>query len=536
MISNSTPSAAVLRVTCCLVLCFALVGAGVGADTAVAQQEATIDVSVDGDRLVDGTEHVVLTDPTANVSVEANATIDLIEIRVDGDIRHTYRPDDRSFDRAVPLDLDPNENTVEVIARADGVSTFEATVTKHTAAPRVRYTSPFSTSVLGGPDNETNVSSGQVRLAGTLHTVSSVSHIRIERTHVYSDDNETNLTNCDSQPNCHTDRTLHRISDPGDSFEQDLLLGEGRNEIVARYTDENGRTNVDSFDLVVDDETDPVIDLTVPNESYVDSARVRGTVRDETKLHRVTLNRTSNNASQVLLTGTDSHPDPNRLTHEFDMTVPLYHDSDANEFRLVAEDAAGNVHEQTFTVEYDPSPNITVTENATNATAETVRVAGTVSEAQISRVTLETIDTRSGDRLDITRVYEADAPTTRVEFDRSLTAAPGHTVVNVIVSYDNRQETKSITPSVDRPEPEDERATDEDTANASPESTESAPDDDAGGVVSATETDGAADGESGDDSPADGDAAGPTLVPLRTRDAFGGVVVVGATYLLGHWV
>ncbi|WP_049984341.1 hypothetical protein [Halorubrum sp. BV1] len=530
MISHTTPSTAAIRVICCLVLCFALVGASVGADTAVAQQETTIDVSVDGDRLVDGTEHVVLTDPTANVSVEANATIDLIEIRVDGDIRHTYRPDSRSFSRAIPLDLDPNENTVEVIARADDVATFEATMTKHTAAPRVRYTSPFSTSVLGGPDNETNVSSGQVQLAGSLHTVSSVSHIRIERTHVYSDGNETNLTNCDSQPECHTDRTLHRINDPGDSFSQDLLLGEGRNEIVARYTDENGRTNVDSFRLIVDDETDPEIDLDVPNESYVDSVRVRGTVRDETKLHRVTLNRTSNNASQVLLTGTDSEPDPNRFTHEFDTTVSLY-DAE-NEFRLVAEDAAGNVHEQTFTVEYDPSPNISVTENETNTTAETVRVAGTVSEAQISRVTLETIDTRSGDRLDITRAYEANTPTTRVEFDQSLTAVPGHTVVNVIVSYGNRQVTKSVTPSVDRPA--DERVANETASDAS---TESAPENDTSGVVSAAETDGATDDETGDDdSPADGDAGGPTLVPLRTRDAFGGVVVVGATYLLGHWV
>lgn len=528
MISYTTPSTAVLRVACCLALCLALVGVGAPIDTAAAQQETTIDVSVDGDPLVDDTEHVVLTDPTANVSVEANATIDLIEIRVDGDIRHTYRPDARSFDRAIPLDLDPNENTVEVIARADGVATFEATVTKHTAAPRVRYTSPFSTSVLGGPDNETNVSSGQVQLAGTLHTVSSVSHIRIERTHVYSDGNETNLTDCASRSDCTTDRTLHRISDPGDSFSQDLLLGEGRNEIVARYTDENGRTNVDSFRLIVDDETDPEIDLDVPNESYVDSVRVRGTVRDETKLHRVTLNRTSNNASQVLLTGTDSEPDPNRFTHEIDTTVSLY-DAE-NEFRLVAEDAAGNVHEQTFTVEYDPSPTVTVTENVTNATAETVRVAGTVSEAQISRVTLETIDTRSGERLDITRAYEADTPTTRVEFDRSLTAAPGHTIVNVIVSYGNRQETTSVTPSVDRPA--DGGTTNETAPDAS---TESAPENDTSGVVSAAETDGATDDETGDDE-RDDDASGPSLVPLRTRDAFGGVVVVGATYLLGHWV
>jgi len=28
----------------------------------------------------------------------------------------------------------------------------------------------------------------------------------------------------------------------------------------------------------------------------------------------------------------------------------------------------------------------------------------------------------------------------------------------------------------------------------------------------------------------------PTLIPIRTREAFAGVVMVGAIYLLGHWV
>jgi hypothetical protein len=529
MIPDTTPSHRALRTALCLALCLSLVGAGVGTGPATAQTAPTIDATVDGEPLVDGGELVVMADPTVNVSVSSNATIDLIEIRVDGEIRHSYRPQSRSFDRRVDLDLDPNENAVEVIARGDGVTSFETTLTKHTAAPRVSYSSPFSTSVLGGPDNETNVSGGQVTLAGTLHTASDVERIRIERTHVYNVSNQTTRT----------DRELHRISDPGDSFSQDLLLGNGTNEIVARYTDSNGRTNEDSFRLVVDDATDPVVTLDAPNESYTDSVRVRGTVRDETKLHRVAINRTSNNASRVLLTGSDPEPDPERLSYEFDATIDLYDDNDDNEFRLVAEDSAGNVQERTFTVEYDPTPRVSVTENATNATAETVRVAGNVSEARINRVTLESIDTRSGERLDIARVYEAGAPTTTtVEFDRTLAAVPDETVVNLIVAYDHGQYSRSITPAVSTSaESDEEGATDASAVNGTEgdgnAGDESGSDDESSGVVSAA--------TGGGDAPTDGDEesteqGGPALVPIRTREALGGVVVVGATYLLGHRV
>ncbi|WP_200531433.1 hypothetical protein [Halorubrum sp. LN27] len=264
-------------------------------------------MTVDGEPLTNSGERIVLEDPTANVSVESSDPIDLIEIRVNGEIRNSYRPDNRSFEQSVSLALDPNENTVEVIARGDSVSTFKTTLTKNTAAPRVRYTSPFSTTVLGGPENETNVSSGQVTLAGDFHTVSEVDRVQIERTHIV----ETEDKNEDNQ----TDRKLYRITDPGDSFSQDLLLGNGKNEIVARYTDTNGRTNTDSFDLIVDDATDPNITLNTPDKSYTDSVRIRGEIRDETKLDRVAINRTSNNASQVLLTSSGTEPNRERLSY-----------------------------------------------------------------------------------------------------------------------------------------------------------------------------------------------------------------------------
>ncbi|CDK40334.1 hypothetical protein [Halorubrum sp. AJ67] len=522
MILDTAVSNVPLRIGIGVILCLVLVGTGVGMGAA---QATTTNVTVNGEPLANSGERVVLEDPTANVSVESADPINLIEIRVNGEIRNSYRPDTRSFEQAVPLSLDPNENTVEVIARGDSVSTFKTTLTKNTAAPRVRYTSPFSTTVLGGPENETNVSSGQVTLAGDLHTVSEVDRIQIERTHVVETEDEGNQT----------DRKLYRITDPGDSFLQDLLLGNGKNEIVARYTDTNGRTNTDSFDLMVDDATDPNISLKAPDKSYTDSVRIRGEISDETKLDRVAINRTSNNASQVLLTSSGPEPDRERLSYTLDTEVNLFNDNDDNEFRLVAEDATGNVQERIFTVEYDPTPQVILTENTTNTTTETVHVVGNVSKAQVSRVTIETIDTRSGKRLDITRVYDAGLTTAAVEFDQQLTAVPEETVVNILVTYENGQYTRSVSPVISTPQEttaDDEVAEDSDESTVDNSSDTNTPESGNGtsGVVSAVEP-GSDSGE-----PTDDDEGGlPTLIPIRTREAFGGVVIVGTIYLFEHW-
>ena len=511
-----------------LLLCFvclvALITGGVGVEAATAQ-ETDINATIDGDPLVQDGEITVLEDPTVNLSVTSETPVDLVEIRVDGEIRHSYRPNSTTFSQAVPLELDPNENTLEVIVRGDSVTSLKTTVRKNTAAPRIQYSSPFSTSIKGGPSNETNVSTGQVTLAGSLHTVSTVERIRIERTHIPEENNSTRVN-----------RKLYEIRNPGNSFSQDLLLGIGTNEIVAEYTDTNGRTNTDTFRLIVDDATDPTVNLDSPNSSYTSSVRIRGTVRDDTKLNRVALNRTSNNASQVLLLSSDDKPDPDKLTYEIDTTVDLYDENDDNEFRLVAEDAAGNVRTQTFSVEYDPEPKVIITENTTNETANTVRVAGSISEAEIDRVTVEAINRRSGERLDLARVYEAGTSTTAVEFDQTLRAVPGETVVKLIIEYGHEQEVRTITPSVPAQQAVNESEPDDPSSSLDTESdSESSSVDD--NNTSVDENDVSSDTTSGDERPLTEEASSaPAIVPIRTREAFGGTVIVGVVYLLGHWV
>ncbi|MFD1570537.1 hypothetical protein [Halorubrum laminariae] len=529
----------------CLAISILLASAGPLVAVAAGQQDSgpQIDIAIDGEPVADGGERIVQSDPTANITVASNTSIDLIEIRVDGEIRHSYRPENRSFSRAVPLELGLNDNDVEIIADAERVATFEATVTKRTGAPRVKYTSPFTTTVKGGPPDETTVPTGEVTIAGSLHTVSTVDRVTIERTFTYDLDNDEN----------ETDRDMYRIEDPGEEFSQDLRLGVGENDIVMRYVDAAGKTNTDEFTLVVDDETAPKMELDVPNVSYSDSARIRGSVSDETKLDRVTLERVDADGSQVLLTETDPGPDAERLNVTVDTRVALHHTDEPNEFRLVAEDTAGNTNEREFAIEHDPDPQVSVSVRETNTTAETVRLAGNITDADVTRVTLETIDTDSGERLDIVRAHETAGPVESVTFDRTLTAAPGRTVANLLVTHDGgAQYTESITPRVDESTESTTESEDGDEDNAGGE-TEGDGDvgDGTGDATTSMETPETGDGNTGSssgttdesaqnpdkngDDGGDGSDSGPPLFPfgVGTREALGGVVVVGSVYVLG---
>ncbi|WP_143414694.1 hypothetical protein [Halorubrum sp. SD683] len=513
-------------VLCGMCILGLLMYTGVGT---VAAQETTTNITIDGEQLKSEDNVVVLNDPNANITVTADAPIELIELRVNGDVYRSYRPNSTTFDRSVTLDLDPNENTVEVITKSDTVTTFKSSITKHTAAPRVEYTSPFSTTVKGGPNNTVNVTSGQVTLAGNLHTVVDVKSIRIERTSNYGPDESSS----------DVDRKIHRISNPGESFSQELLLVDGTNNLTAEYTDTLGRTNTDRFVIDVDDESDPTINITVADESYTDTASIGGTVQDETKLKRVEINRTSNNGSQVLMLSANAKPNPDKLKYSFDTTVELYDDNDDNEFKITAEDAAGNIRNQTFVIKYEPEPEVNITNATINLEGKTVHLAGTVSQAEISRVTIETFNTSTGERLDLDRVYDTETFTNTVSFDKEFRASAKGTIVAILVSYRSGQYSTSITPEI----PDSQKETNTNNGTETTDNTTSVQSEATNRTVqntSETKPDNQTSVEtnlsSETESQPDTTPNSPTLLPVRTRDAFGGIVVVGGAYILGHWV
>jgi len=388
--------------------------------TPVAGDSPTVTMAVDGETVVRGSETVVQSDPTVTVVVEASSPVEHVDVRVDGEIRWSRAPGTRSVEETVPLALDSGAVTVTVVASAGGVESVSATVIKDDLRPRVAYTAPFETSALAGVPAKVSVETGTTTLAGELVDDVGVERISIAREYAYTshsgDDGER------------ASRVQHRISEPNGSFSQSMLFGDGRNNVTARYTDRFGQLRVDEFVVVVDDTTAPVVDVSAPAQTSADTVRVTGTIRDGVKVSSLAV-QAPDGAGRVLVQ-TDAEPDPDRLAVELDETVAVREGT--NEIVVEASDPAGNTATETLVVEVaeDVPPQVTLT---TGVTDGQVQVDGRV-DGPSTRVTLESIDGSTGERLDVVRVHESGVPAAHVPFEVSLAAAQDATTVRVLVT------------------------------------------------------------------------------------------------------
>lgn len=197
--------------------------------------------------------------------------------------------------------------------------------------------------------------------------------------------------------------------------------------------------------VVLKDTSAPAITIAAPAQTSGEAVRLTGTVRDEVKVSSLTVVRPDGTGRMMVQTG--SEPDPSRFVVDINETIPLT--DGTNEITIKASDPAGNVAEKTLTVEsVRPSnPQVTLTATADN---ETVGVSGRV-DGGVTRVTLESVDETTGERLDVVRAHQSSVPVTHVEVNESLAAANGTTVVRALVTdADGRQHETTVTAT--RPE------------------------------------------------------------------------------------
>jgi hypothetical protein len=327
-----------LAVTTLLVL-----AVGVGP---VAAAGPTVSVAVDGDEVADGGTVSVREDPTVDLSVAANATIESVEVLVDGDVRERFEPGSATFSGTVRLDLASGEHTLEVIATANGTGSengttrFEATVVRDGAGPFVGYTSPFETPDFSAPPGSTSVDDGLITLSGDLADDTGVASIRIERRYEYSFAGSQRAS-----------RAVYTAEDPGESFTREVLLGNGENDLTITYTDELGNVRIHEFELDVRDTTDPVVNATAPERTTAGSVRVRGLVSDNVKIDTVRIGSFST-ATTVVLGQTSPEPDRERLSFRLDERIRL--SEGRNDILVTATDIAGNTARQELDVVSDP--------------------------------------------------------------------------------------------------------------------------------------------------------------------------------------
>ena len=422
--------------------------------TPAAGASPTVTLAVDGEPVAAGSETLVRADPTVEVRIEASAPIELVDVRVDGVIRWSRDPGESSVEATVPLDLESGANEVTVVANADGVSSVSATVVVDDRRPRVAYTAPFETSVLAGVPEEVRVETAATTLAGDVVDDAGVTRLTVDRAYTYERAGTTLAS-----------RRHHAQRDPGGSFEQPLLLGNGRNNVTAQYTDRLGQIRVDSFVIVVDDTTAPTVDVSVPARTSAETVQLTGTVRDAVKVTELRVTRPD--GTEAILVQTDAEPDRGQLAVGLDETVALR--DGTNEMVVTARDPAGNTATETVTVERtdDVDPRVNVTARPVAGAGDTVRVAGTVSGGPVTRVTVESVDEATGDRLDVVQVRGGE-PVTRVGVNESLAAANASTTVRVLVTDADGTQHESTVVAEEVTETAATPATDTDDASSQP--------------------------------------------------------------------
>jgi len=403
----------------------------VGTISGVVAAQPSVTVEVDGEEVTDGTSVETGSDPELSISVEANTTIEFVEIRVDGQSRERYEPDSESFSETLTLDLKSGEHDVEVVASAEQTTTVELTIVKDSGRPFIEYTNPFETPDRRPPPDSTTVSDAFVDLSGKLIDDTGVETIRIERRFEYRyDDKELS-------------REMYTIEDPGDSFSQELLLGDGINDITARYTDELGNTRRHEFALDVADGTAPTIDLRVPDETGASTVTIKGKISDNVKVQQVTL--TANKATRVIVQEESPEPTRDRLSVDVEADVDLVEGE--NLITVEATDNSGNTETQEYEVVYDRQivPTTTIDCAQTGFESGEIAVRGSVTQGEIISVTAESVDTETGETIDIASIY-GGSRTNSVEIDESLAVAAGKTRVRVIVidSQEEQHETSFL--------------------------------------------------------------------------------------------
>jgi hypothetical protein len=421
----------IVAVVAALLVCVGALSPAVAADSA----SPAVDVTVDAAPLDPGETHHTPTDPLVRVAVSADSPVSLVEIRVDGTTRHAFEPGSERVDRTVTIDLETGPHRLTILARADGVATYEATVVKDDEAPVVDYATPFGSNASTADDDTTptelTVNRGNVSVGGDLRDLSAVEAVRINHTYQYELANGTERTGT----------AQHLLPTPGADFRQSLALVPGSNRITVFTEDAVGNVRDHEFTIAVDDERAPALSITDVEWLSPTRLHVEGRATDRVQVQSVWLESNDTAVLPSNATDTDGNPtrhplvfpastapNPDRRNVTLDTTV--YHPAGADHLVLGVNDTAGNERTRNYSLSTFLAPNVTVDDGRTGYVDDrTVAVGGRVVDGQVRTVSVETVDPETGRIVDI-RPVELGS---QGAFDTRLDAAPGETRVRIRV-------------------------------------------------------------------------------------------------------
>jgi len=396
----------------CSALLVATLAAGV-APTGTAATPPEITVTVGAASLADGDATTVESNPTVDVGVDADRSIRVVSIRVDGTTVRRATPNATSFDESFDLELASGEHTLTVVVKTDGVTTHEVTVTKDVERPYVQYTAPFETDQYAPPPESVSVNRSRVVLAGNFTDVTGVAHLRIVRETTFS-----------VGANTRTDREIYTASGFDGSFSQPLFLGVGRNNVTAWYYDELGHVRKHRLLIVVEDTAPPTLSNLSAIRRSPTSLSLRGRATDNGQIRSVTVRPANGSSTTFVVEPGIGRPDPTRGRVVFETNRTLFPGSTA--IVVNATDTAGNSVERIVTVRRTVAPDLRLDPVGTQYVTEgTVAVRGRATDGEIASASVETV--ANGEVVDIASIHD-EGIVTDLSFERRLDAPAGDDV------------------------------------------------------------------------------------------------------------
>jgi hypothetical protein len=383
-----------------------------------ATAEPVVTVSTASGEISEGETIKTTDEVTININAAADSMITVVEIRIDGDVVKTYEPKSSTFSKTTTPDTGDGEQNVEIIVSSDRVTTFNYTIVQDSIPPVIEYTSPVQRySGRSSPSNVT-VENAYVNLSGNISDTTGVNTVSIRRTYQHS-------SNASSGQSVRT----YRINNPGNRFNQQLFLGSGENELLARYTDEMGNVRRHEFTISVSDSENPKISLTVPNRTFNQQVEMQVSVTDNVQLQTVTVERPDGTGFRPI-TESNPEPDPSLLSTKISRNISL--DEGKNNISVTATDRDGNSASESATITYNRQiePKITIYRNQTQITNGNLSLQAAVIQGEITRVSVETINLTTNDIVDLQLIYSGTVRE-RVDIGEIIALAGGRTQVQV---------------------------------------------------------------------------------------------------------
>jgi hypothetical protein len=390
--------------------------------------ETRIAVFLNGTRLPAGGERTTGDKPNLRVSVSAPTTIEAISVRIDGTTRRTYFPNATSFSKPMTLNTRGGKHALTIIVESTTTASYNATLIRDAAAPRIQFDSPFTTNVPESPPDEYVTRTSQVVMGGSLYDRSDIEYIEFRPKY---------YTGSGSDERFETRRTV-RIEDPGTQFNETVRLiyfaqqKRITNLIQIRVADTYGHIRTYSINFDILDNRQPTVDVQKLTPVFEHGAvEVTFTVQDAVGIENVLLQSNSvekaGNNYLYRRPAATTAPAPRELTFTERIRVV----DSSGRIEIAVEDRAGNTNRyvERFNSSELIRPKIRINRSTYRSSERTVSVTGAVYDGQVSSVRVETV-AADGKVIESQTVFGGGIKTS-VPIDATVSTSPSFEAVVV---------------------------------------------------------------------------------------------------------